>query len=159
MPPKPTRKPAPEALDELAGEIQADQDQQIRETYGETVWQRWRHPARMGEVADANGRGRVTGTCGDTMRIFVRVEDGVVRDAGFLTDGCGTSQVCGSMAADMAVGKTVDQLDGLDGRTILDALGGLPDDDSHCAFLAANALHEALADYHTSSKKYQGERP
>jgi len=142
---KQTKRPATDALDELTEEIQADQDQQIRETYGDRVWQRWRHPARMGEMADAHGHGRATGSCGDTLQVFLRFQDGVVQDASFLTDGCGSSQVCGSMVAEMALGKTPQALKALDGRDVLEALGGLPDDDSHCAFLAVNALHEALS--------------
>lgn len=149
-------------LDELARDIEDDQDQRIRETYGDRVWRRWRHPARMGRMSDAHGHGSVTGACGDTLEVFLRFEADVVQDASFVTDGCGPSQVCGSMAAELALGKSPAQLAGLDGRTILEALGGLPEDDAHCAFLAVNALHgalhEALARYRASNES-SGEKP
>ncbi len=140
-------------LDAFQAEIQADLDRQVLETYGEQVWRHWRHPTRRGAPPRTNGHGNVTGACGDTLEIFICVEGGVVRHAGFITDGCGASQACGSAVADMAVGKAPEALDGLDGRQVLEALGGLPEDDSHCAFLAANALCAALDDWRARDGK------
>lgn len=71
--------------------------------------------------------------------------DGI--EALFQTDGCGASTICGSFAAEMAMGKNPDQLLDITGESILEALGGIPKDQQHCAFLAAEALQTALNDY------------
>jgi len=75
------------------------------------------------------------------------MEEDKVKDATFQTDGCGSSLVCGSFAAELALGKNPDALAEISGETILEVLGGLPEEDRHCAFLAADTLQEALDDY------------
>ncbi|MCF8082582.1 MAG: iron-sulfur cluster assembly scaffold protein, partial [Deltaproteobacteria bacterium] len=70
-----------------------------------------------------------------------------VKAASFQTDGCGSSSVCGSFAAEMALGKTPDELVDVTGEAILQKLGGLPEEDQHCAFLAGETLQEALHNY------------
>ena len=70
-----------------------------------------------------------------------------MKQATFQTDGCGSSTVCGSFAAELAMGKTPDELTDITGETILEILGGLPKEDRHCAFLAADALQESLHNF------------
>jgi nitrogen fixation NifU-like protein len=81
------------------------------------------------------------------MEIFLRLEGDRVKEASFFTDGCGSSTVCGSFAAELALGRTPDELIDITGERILEILGGLPEEDRHCAFLAAEALQEALNAY------------
>ncbi len=101
----------------------------------------------MGRLPLADGYARHTGSCGDTMEIFLRFEDGRVKEASFLTDGCASSMVCGSLAAELAIGKNPEDLKHITGETILKALGGLPKDEEHCAFLAADTLQKSLDHY------------
>ena len=141
-------------LDSFAEDLQRRVNEKTRETYGQALYERWRNPPNIGELASANAKGEVTGDCGDTMRLFLRIEHEKVQEAGFLTDGCGSSIICGSTAAEMALGKSCEDITAITGQVILDALsaqtvsGGLPEEDQHCAWLAANALHEAVGHHY-----------
>ena len=134
-------------LDDFVNELQEQIYEETRNAYGELAFERWLHMRFMGSMENPDGYARVTGKCGDTMEIFLRFEDDRVKDASFLTDGCGSSAVCGSFAAEMAIGKTPDELIEITGDTILEKLGGLPKEEEHCAFLAGETLQEALSDY------------
>ncbi len=136
-----------DALDKFVNDLQAEINKDTLRTYGEIVFQRWQNPLYMGRMALADGYARVTGSCGDTMEIFLRFEDGRVKEASFLTDGCASSMVCGSFAAELAIGKTPEEIKKITGETILEILGGLTDEDRHCAFLAANTLQKSLEHY------------
>jgi nitrogen fixation NifU-like protein len=127
--------------------------EETREAYGEVVFQRWLNPLYMGHMENPDGHAKVTGSCGDTMEIFLKFEDNRVKEASFNTDGCGTSTVCGSFAAEMAIGKTTDELIDITGEEIIKVLGGLPNSERHCAFLSAETLQEALNDYMIRSIK------
>lgn len=142
-----------DAFDDFVNELQSQILEETQESYGKAAYDLWRELKHFGPLETANGVGAVTGTCGDTIRIFLRIEDDNVREAGFTTDGCGSSQVCGSMAADLALGRSCDTLAEISGELILEKLGGLPEEDQHCARLAANALHEALGAYYQNLPK------
>lgn len=142
-------------FDDFVNDLQNQIFEDTKATYGDVAFQRWLKPLYMERMDMADGYGRVTGSCGDTMEIFLRFEKGRVKHASFQTDGCGSSTVCGSFAAELALGKTPDELIDITGETILEILGGLPEEDRHCAFLAVDALHESLDHYmrHYSRKK------
>lgn len=135
-------------LDEFLDELQGRLDDQARQAYGEKAFERWRNPPHQGRPAGANCEGASTGSCGDTIRIFLHVEGGKVEGAGFDTDGCAASQLCGSMTAELALGKGLEEAAAVSGEAVRDALGALPEKDEHCAFLAASALQEALGDHY-----------
>ena len=101
----------------------------------------------MGTIEDPDGYARVHGKCGDTMEIYLKFENERVKEASYRTDGCGSSNVCGSFASELAFGKTPDELLEVTGETILNKLGNISPEDQHCAFLAAETLQEALNDY------------
>ncbi len=134
-------------FDQFVQELQDQIFEETKEAYGETAYQRWRQPLYMGALDDADGFGRVTGKCGDTMEVFLKFENDKVKRAGFRTDGCGSSTVCGSFAAELAHQRSPEGVSEITGDMILGVLGGLPEEDRHCAFLAAEALQEALDDY------------
>ena len=115
--------------------------------YSDTVIDRAHHPRNLGALEGANGFARITGPCGDTMEIWLQVRDSVIHEATFTTDGCGTSIASGSMVTELALGKKVREALQIRQSDVLDALGGLPEDSRHCAFLAANTLGEAIRDY------------
>lgn len=135
-------------MDAFINELQQQVNQDTKELYGTTVYERWVNCPHMGEPPSTNCRGSITGNCGDTITIYLCIEDDTVRQAGFHTTGCGSSLVCGSMAAELALHKHCDDLQAITGEAILDSLGQLPEDDRHCAWLAANALHEAIGEYY-----------
>jgi nitrogen fixation NifU-like protein len=132
------------ALDDFADRLQEEINQDVIETYGPAVYERWRHPRFSGRMENPTGWGRVTGSCGDTMEFFLRVDNGSVSDASFTTDGCGCSAVCASVACELAIGKEPEVVADIRGEAILEVLGDLPEEDVHCAFLAAETLQAAL---------------
>ena len=134
-------------LDDFVENLQNEIFEETRAAYGDIAFERWLKPVCMGLMDNPDGYRCVTGSCGDTMQIFLKFENGQVKDASFLTDGCGSSAVCGSFAAEMAIGKSPDEVLDITGESILQRVGGLPEEDKHCAFLSADALQEALHDY------------
>ena len=130
-------------FDELQNQIMVE----MRQIYTETVIDHAMNPRNVGSIPGADGFATVTGPCGDTMEIRLKVKDNRVENAAFWTDGCGTSIACGSMATEMIRGSDVAQALAIDQNKILEALGGLPEDSLHCALLASNALQAAIRDY------------
>ena len=126
---------------------------QMRKIYSETVIDHAMNPRNLGDMEDADGFGRVTGPCGDTMEIWLRAKNGGLTDATFLTDGCGTSLASGSMVTEMAKGKEITEALKISQQDVLTALGGLPEESQHCALLAANTLKEAIRNYHSMKKE------
>ena len=99
-----------------------------------------------------DGKAIVTGSCGDTMEIALKFENGHVSKTSCYTDGCAYSLNCVYAAADLAKGKTPDELLEIDSRRIREAIGGLPKDHLHCAQLAEETLLSALDDYMRKQK-------
>ena len=144
-----------DTLDDFVQKLQEQIYKDAKEAYGMQAFERWLNPMYMGIIDDADGYARVKGKCGDTMEIFLKFENERIKEASYRTDGCGSSNVCGSFAAEMALGKNPDELLEITGETILEKLGGLPKEEQHCAFLSAETLQEALNDYmvKTAGKK------
>jgi nitrogen fixation NifU-like protein len=134
-------------IDDFVKALQNQIYQETEEEYGQVAFERWLKPLYVGMLPNPEGYGRITGTCGDTIEIFLRFEEDRVKKATFQTDGCGSSIVCGSFTAEIAHGKSADEIAEITGEMILDILGGLPERNRHCAFLAAETLQEALNDY------------
>ena len=101
----------------------------------------------MGAIPNADGQAMVTGPCGDTMAIWLRVRDDKIRQATFWTDGFGTTIAAGSMITELVKGKSVTHVQRISQRDVLDALEGLPEENEHCAALASNAVKQAIKDY------------
>ena len=136
-------------FDKLQKLIMAD----MRKVYSETSIDHAMNPRNVGSTADANGFGRVTGSCGDTMEIWLKVKNGTVTEATFSTDGCGTAIASGNMATELAKGRSIPKVLRISQQDVLKALGGLPEESAHCALLAANTLKEAIKDYMTFKKE------
>jgi nitrogen fixation protein NifU and related proteins len=134
-------------LDDFTRTLQDQIYKETQEEYGQVAFERWLNPLYFAVLPNPEGYGRITGTCGDTMEIFLKFEGEKVKNATFQTNGCGSSIVCGSFAAEIAHGKNPDEIAEITGEMILDILGGLPEKHQHCAFLAAETLQEALNDY------------
>jgi|WetSurMetagenome_2_1015567.scaffolds.fasta_scaffold456624_1 nitrogen fixation protein NifU and related proteins len=118
-----------------------------REIYSPTVIEHARNPRNMGEMSDADGFARINGPCGDTMEIWIRVNNNAIVQSAFMTDGCGTSVASGSMVTEVARGKSVFEAQKISQNDVLAALGGLPESSQHCALLAATTLKAAVKDY------------
>jgi nitrogen fixation NifU-like protein len=134
-------------IDELAKRLETQVLEDAKEAFSETVIEYAYNPRNVGEISDANGVAKVTGTCGDTVQIQVRVVDGRVRESGFLTDGCGISIACGSMLTEMITDKTIEEALMINSDDLLRSLGGLPEEHAHCPVLAVKVLRAAVQDY------------
>ena len=130
-------------FDKMAEELQ----KQVNEDYSEAVMDHAQNPRNVGIMQNPDGYASVTGPCGDTMEIWLKVKNNKVFEATFWTDGCGTTTACGSQATVLAVGKTVGEALAINPDVIVANLGGLPDDSIHCAGLASSTLKKALINY------------
>jgi nitrogen fixation NifU-like protein len=125
----------------------------MREIYSEIVVEHSLNPRNLGSFPDADGYAQITGPCGDTMEIWLKVNGNIIVKAGFTTDGCGTTIASGSMVTDMAKDRSLTEAQRIGQQDVLDALGGLPKESEHCALLAANTLREAVRDYIVMQKE------
>jgi nitrogen fixation protein NifU and related proteins len=122
--------------------------------YSEKVMDHFTNPRNVGDMEDADGVG-VEGnpTCGDTMKISIKVVDNVIVDAKFKTFGCGSAIAVSSMVTEMVKGKTLEEALAISKEAVADALDGLPPQKMHCSNLGADALHKAIEDYRSRQKK------
>ncbi len=116
--------------------------------YSEKVMEHFANPHNVGEMADANAVGEVGNAhCGDIMRMYLKIEDDVIKDASFKTFGCCAAIASSSVATDMIKGKTVDEALQLKNSDVVDALDGLPPVKVHCSVLAEEAIRQAIENY------------
>lgn len=116
--------------------------------YSEKVMDHFMNPRNVGEIEDASGVGTVgNAKCGDIMKVYLKIENGVVLDAKFKTFGCGAAVATSSMATEMIKGKTVKEAMEITNKAVMEALDGLPPVKVHCSCLAEEALRAALWDY------------
>jgi len=122
--------------------------------YSEKVMDHFRNPRNVGVIEDANAIGEVgNAKCGDIMKMYLKIEDGIIEDVKFETFGCGSAIASSSMATEMIKGKPVEEAAQLSNKAVAEALDGLPDYKMHCSVLAEEAIKSALEDY--NSKKSQ----
>ena len=117
--------------------------------YSEKVMDHIANPRNVGEIEDANAVGQVGNpVCGDIMKIYMKVEDNIMKDVKFKTFGCGSAIATSSMATEMVKGKTVQEALALTNKAVAEALDGLPAVKMHCSVLAEEAIKAALADWY-----------
>jgi nitrogen fixation NifU-like protein len=119
----------------------------MKRVYSEKTIDHFLKPRNLGEIPAPDGYARVTGPCGDTMEICLKVKDGKIMNASFWTDGCGCSIASGSMVTELAKQMNINEAQRISQHDVLAALDGLPEESEHCALLAANTLKEAIKDY------------
>ena len=116
--------------------------------YSEKVMDHFNNPRNVGEMENPSGVGTVgNAQCGDIMRIYLDIEDNIVRDAKFKTFGCGAAVATSSMATELVKGKTIQEALEVTNKAVMEALDGLPPVKVHCSLLAEEAIHAALWDY------------
>lgn len=119
--------------------------------YSDKVMEHFRNPRNVGEISDANGVGEVgNAKCGDIMKIYLKVEDNVIKDVKFKTFGCGSAIASSSMATELIKGRTLDEAWSLTNKAVAEALDGLPPVKMHCSVLAEEAIHKAINNYRES---------
>ena len=118
--------------------------------YSEKVMDHFANPRNVGEIENADGMGEVgNAKCGDIMKIFLKIDDGIITDAKFNTFGCGAAIATSSMATEMIKGKTIDEAMQLTNKAVAEALDGLPPVKMHCSVLAEEGVRMAMLDYYT----------
>lgn len=117
--------------------------------YSEKVMDHFANPRNLGELADANGVGEVGNPkCGDVMKMFMKIENGIIADVRFKTFGCGAAIATSSIATEMIKGKSIEDALKLTNKAVVEALDGLPPVKLHCSVLAEQAVKSALSDYY-----------
>jgi nitrogen fixation NifU-like protein len=139
--------------DKFISTVQKQVIDKALEIYSETVVQHALFPRNHGSMENPDGHARITGPCGDTMEIFIRVQNDRISAASFLTNGCTTSIAAASMAVELATGRDVQDARQISKEDILEALEGLPKESEHCALLASNTLRAAVSDYFKMAKE------
>ena len=118
--------------------------------YSEKVMDHYANPRNVGEIEDANGVGEVgNAKCGDIMKMYLKIEDNMIKDVKFKTFGCGAAVATSSIATEMIKGKPLDEALKLTNKAVVEALDGLPPAKLHCSVLAEQAIKAAIADYYT----------
>lgn len=116
--------------------------------YSEKVMDHFMNPRNVGEIDDASGVGTVgNAKCGDIMKVYLKIENGIIEDAKFKTFGCGAAVATSSMATELVKGKSIQEALEITNKAVMEALDGLPAVKVHCSCLAEEALHAALWDY------------
>ena len=116
--------------------------------YSEKVMDHFLHPRNVGVIEDANGIGEVgNAKCGDIMKMYLKIEDEIIKDVKFETFGCGSAIASSSMATELIKGKPLSEAMQLTNKAVAEALDGLPDYKMHCSVLAEEAIHSAIEDY------------
>lgn len=122
--------------------------------YSEKVMDHFTNPRNVGDMEDADGVGTEGNpTCGDAMKIFIKVREGRIVDAKFKTFGCGAAIAVSSMVTEMVKGKTLDEALAISKEAVANELGGLPPQKMHCSNLGADALKKAIEDYRSKQKQ------
>ncbi len=118
--------------------------------YSEKVMDHFANPRNVGELADANGVGEVgNAKCGDIMKMYLKIQNGMIEDVKFKTFGCGAAIATSSMATELIKGKSMDDALKLTNKAVMEALDGLPPVKVHCSVLAEQAIKAAISDYYT----------
>ena len=117
--------------------------------YSEKVMDHFKNPRNVGEIPDADGIGEVgNAKCGDIMRMYIKVKDGIITDVKFMTFGCGSAIATSSMATELIKGKPIEEAVELSNKAVVEALDGLPAHKIHCSVLAEEAIKAAVKDYY-----------
>ena len=116
--------------------------------YSEKVMDHFSHPRNVGEIENADGVGEIgNAKCGDIMKMYLKIDNGIITDVKFKTFGCGAAVATSSMATELVKGKSIEEALQVTNKAVMEALDGLPPVKVHCSLLAEEAIHAALWDY------------
>jgi len=123
----------------------------VSDYYSPQVIDHFNNPRNAGAMEDADAQAYVTNpVCGDSLRLFLRIEDDHIARASFLSSGCPASIATSSAATELLAGKTLEEATALDREAYADAVGGLPKSKIHCSVLAASAVRQAIEEWRTA---------
>lgn len=131
-------------FDKWVKTMQSEIMKEVKKIYSPIVINEWMHPSNIGRICDADAYAIITGPCGDTMEIYLKVKEDIISEATFMTDGCGATIACGSMITKMLINQFVDEAEKLEDAHLLKRLGGLPEENMHCATLTIMTMKKAI---------------
>jgi nitrogen fixation NifU-like protein len=145
-------------FERLPEEIQRQIIEQLRTIYSPQVIAHACNPRNLRRMEGPDACRTVTGPCGDTMEMYLRVgakgiHEERLEEITFMTDGCGTTLACGSMLTTLVRGMSLEEAGQIEPEDLLDALGGLPEANAHCATLAVITLREAIAEWYKRTRR------
>lgn len=140
----------------LISKIQNEVFTEAKDALGEKGFDRWRNPKYFGVMQEADSHALLKGSCGDTMEMYIRVKDDLLEQISYVTDGCSSSSIAGSFTAELAMGKSFEEVLDLTGPDVLHEIGTFPKAEEHCAHLAVTTLHEAVNSFLV--KQVKGEK-
>jgi nitrogen fixation NifU-like protein len=124
-----------------------------RKIFSKRVLEEAYNPKNVGEIENPDGYASITGPCGDTMQIYLRVAGNKIANCKFLTDGCGATIACGSVITELVKGKTIDEILEITDKDLLTIMGGLPEEYLHCPVLTVKTLRAAIKNYMNNMNK------
>lgn len=139
--------------DRFANRLSERVVEEARQRYSKEVVDHLLEPRNLGTMPNPDGHARISTECGDAIEIFLRVRKDRIVQARFLAQGCVTTVACASAAAEIATGKPVRDARAISDEDILESLGGLPEENEHCAQMASQTLSEAIRDYWSSKNE------
>lgn len=117
--------------------------------YSEIVKEHYKNPKNVGSIDNADAIGEAGAlACGDALKLYLKIENGIVTDAKFQTFGCGSAVAASSMLTEMIIGKPLDEVKKITNKDIIEKLGGLPPEKTHCSVMGREALEDALNNYY-----------
>jgi len=141
-----------EKFERFIAQVQNEIIEEERAIYSEKVLAEFNNPQNVGRMTNPDAFAIMDGSCGDTMELYLKIENDVIRDVTFMTNGCGATIACGSKITQMVKGRRLAEVHALTGDDLVEALNGLPDDNIHCAALTVGTLRKALRKYETEKR-------
>jgi len=145
------KKDKKNSLDKFVSQLQNEILIAEQTIYSKKVIEEYNNPKNAGYLQNPDSKAVITGPCGDTMEIQLKVNNGKISQASFMTDGCGATIACGSIITGMVKGKHVDEAEKITDKDLINALDGLPEENLHCATLAVTTLQEAIRNYYKNA--------
>lgn len=106
-----------------------------------------KEPKHYGRMNDPTSSAYLKGPCGDEMEFYLVIENNIIKDIKFYTEGCIATRVCGTMTAELAIGENIENALNISPKKVMDLLSGLPKNHSHCSILAVSTMYKAIANY------------
>lgn len=128
-------------------QLQEYMNREMEKFYSKKTIEYFKNPLNMGRMNDPDGAAIIRGGCGDTMEMYLLVEEEIIKEIRFFTDGCGVTLACGCAVTELVKGKSIHESLKISPHDLMKSLGGLPRDGIHCAILSVSTLHKAIADY------------
>ena len=138
---------AKNVINDPLSEIQEYFDREMEKYYSKKTIEYSKNPVNFGRLKEADGTAVMKGGCGDSMEMYLLIEDEIIKKCTYFTDGCGVTLACGSAVSELIKGKTITEALKISPNILIRDLGGLPRDGIHCAILSVGTMHQAIADY------------